>query len=55
MVLERDVCSDELPDLARKHGLRHVLSVADVLGIVSNARRQRADVSATELVEAVNF
>ncbi|NBD13826.1 DUF7716 domain-containing protein [Corallococcus silvisoli] len=55
MVLERDVYSDELPDLARKHGLRYVLSVADVLGIVSNARRQRADVSATELVEAVNF
>ncbi|WP_147469308.1 hypothetical protein [Corallococcus sp. AB045] len=55
LVLQRDVYSDELPELACKHGLHKALSVADTRSIVANARLQKEDASPAELVEAFNF
>ena len=54
-VLQRDVSSDDLPELARMHGLRKTLSVTDASKVVANLRREKEDASPAELVEAFNF
>ncbi|MGE6761908.1 DUF7716 domain-containing protein [Corallococcus interemptor] len=54
-VLQRDAASDELPELARKQGLRKVLSVADARKVVANLQLQKQDASPADLVEAFNF
>jgi hypothetical protein len=46
---------DENPAFAEQAGLRYVLSVQEVQGIVANARQQKSDLSLDDLVVAFNF
>ncbi|NMO18512.1 hypothetical protein HPC49_17935 [Pyxidicoccus fallax] len=55
VVLERDTYSEEVPEFARRHSLRDVLSVHQAQGIVENARRQLAEPGVDELVQAFNY
>ncbi|WP_224242643.1 DUF7716 domain-containing protein [Hyalangium gracile] len=52
-ILERDLYSDDLPPFAEANGLVKILSAAQVLEVVDNARLQKPNVSEQELVEAL--
>ncbi|MBJ6759869.1 hypothetical protein JGU66_03785 [Myxococcaceae bacterium JPH2] len=52
-MLERDLYSDGLPQLASEKGLMMILSTAQIRQVVVNARRQKPDVQPGELVAAL--
>lgn len=52
-----DIEDDELdlPNVAIDLGFDYILSIQDVQGIVANARAQKADVSESQLLDAIKF
>jgi hypothetical protein len=55
LVLEEGEEPEQPPELARRHGLRRALSVHQAQGVVHNARAQKPEVGAAELVAAFNY
>ncbi len=50
-----DPNTDDEPEVAKQHGLRYGLLVADVVDIVENARAQQPNVTMSELIQAFNY
>ena len=49
---EEDAPDAEVPERAKSFGLMEALAVADVKGLVANAKSQRADLDEEKLFEA---